>query len=69
MKIKDLIDRLNKMDPEKTVKITGPSWYEGKLVGLHHSNINVLVEMDDEVWLVDETGTDWLDSMNWPYIK
>ena len=65
MKIKELIEKLSKIDPEKPVKLSSPSWHEGKLVGLSYSDINVLCEVDDELWLVDETGTEWLDSMNW----
>ena len=65
MKIKELIEKLSKIDPEKLVKLTGPSWHDGKLVGLTHTSINILCEVEDELWLVDETGTEWLDSMNW----
>lgn len=65
MLIKELIEKLNKIDPEKPVKLSSPSWLKGKLVGLSHSDINVLCEVEDELWLVNETGTEWLDSMNW----
>jgi len=65
MKVKELIDRLSKCDPEKPVKFTAYVPSEGNQVGPAHSDINVLVEIQDELWLVDENGKEWLDSMNW----
>lgn len=65
MKVKDLIDKLNKCDLDKPIKLMSPSWDKEKLVGLSGSNSNVVVEIYDEVWLVDETSTEWLNEMNW----
>jgi hypothetical protein len=66
MKVKELIKKLKKHDPEMNVKLTNTMYdndVDVKVSGLSHSDIVSLWNTEDELWLVEENGTKWLENL------
>jgi hypothetical protein len=69
MKVKELMEQLKNIDPEKIVKLSAPMWdfnvdgEIGKLFGLSHSDIENLCDVEDELWLLDDISAEWLENL------
>ena len=68
MKVKELMEKLKNVDPEKDVKMVAPNWDFGcrkepsRLSGLSLADANSLDEVDNELSILDEVATDhWKD--------
>ena len=66
MKVKELIEKLKKHNPEGIVKLTHAIYDNDlnvKVSGLSHSDIIGVYLAEDELWLVEENGTEWLENL------
>lgn len=73
MKARELIAKLNKIDPENTVTMVMTFYnFDKNIIELGISDVEILVDLKNEVWLASDAAKDYLDdNMDWQnsYIK